>query len=351
MAPYSEIMKINYLFLSKTIVFFLTVPFFSISLFAQESFFNQLPDTVDAPITLNVRVNLKGVIKEKFKETYYPAQISYLNTEGDSIHLRGKMKARGNSRKKNCYFPPIKLKLKKKSLEENNFTQEFNKYKLVLQCKKTKMSELYISKELIAYQIGSTITPNNLRAKPVLYNIIDPETNEVTEQLHGFIIESLDELAFRLDAKIIERKRIVPTQLDKETYFSMCLFQYLIGNTDWHVGSLHNLKLLKISDRPRITPIPYDFDYSGLVNTNYAVVHESIPIKSVRTRYFMGEKVKEDIFSPVINQFIANKDAIISLVNNYNAIQEKQRSHTAKYLEEFFKAISNSKKAKRMFLE
>ena len=51
----------------------------------------------------------------------------------------------------------------------------------------------------------------------------------------------------------------------------LCLFEYMISNTDWNVSLLHNIKLIRKKDTKEIIVVPYDFDYSGLVNADYAV--------------------------------------------------------------------------------
>ena len=35
-------------------------------------------------------------------------------------------------------------------------------------------------------------------------------------------------------------------------------------------------------------PVPYDFDFSGLVGTPYATPPDQVPIKNVRTRFYRG---------------------------------------------------------------
>jgi hypothetical protein len=68
----------------------------------------------------------------------------------------------------------------------------------------------------------------------------------------------------------------------------------MIGNTDFSVldafsdePCCHNGKVLATEEGALIV-LPYDFDQSGIINTEYAVPHESLPIRSVRTRYFRG---------------------------------------------------------------
>ena len=60
----------------------------------------------------------------------------------------------------------------------------------------------------------------------------------------------------------------------------MMLFEYMIGNTDWSTYALHNMELVRKEDGDHL-PIPYDFDFSGLVNTIYANPDPKLGIASV----------------------------------------------------------------------
>jgi hypothetical protein len=72
------------------------------------------------------------------------------------------------------------------------------------------------------------------------------------------------------------------------------VFEYMIGNLDWAMqagpgGSncCHNNPL--IGPGPAgLVPVPYDWDFSGLVDTPYATAPDSINVTSVRQRRYRG---------------------------------------------------------------
>ena len=69
-------------------------------------------------------------------------------------------------------------------------------------------------------------------------------------------------------AEIINKFFLYPSN---ETLYNGTLasvFQYMIGNFDWHITRLHNVKMF--SDEENHFMLPYDFDYSGFVNAHYA---------------------------------------------------------------------------------
>ena len=322
----------------------------SIPLISQESFFTSIPDDISSPIEMDITVDLKGIIKKKRDEVYFDAMVKYPLADGTILEKKGKIKARGNSRKEICYFPPLKLKLKKRGLQQEDWLP-FNKYKLVVQCKSNEASLQYVGKELLAYKVYNHLSEASLKAKPIKYNFIDPDTKEVTHQLNGFIIEDIEELATRLNGQVVERKRYLPSQLDVESYRIMSFFQMFIGNTDWHVGNLHNLKLIKEPEKVKVTPIPYDFDYSGLVNAHYATVHETIPVPHVTVRHYMGPNCKLPELESIRTNLVNKKEAIFKLVSDYQLIGEKYKKVVNGYLEDFFDLIEHPKKSKRTFVK
>ena len=61
------------------------------------------------------------------------------------------------------------------------------------------------------------------------------------------------------------------------------VFEYMIGNTDWSAVYGHNIVLIRDA-AGRATAVPYDFDFSGLVDTEYARAAPELPIRHVRQR-------------------------------------------------------------------
>ncbi|MDV7389754.1 hypothetical protein RZS08_00310, partial [Arthrospira platensis SPKY1] len=103
----------------------------------------------------------------------------------------------------------------------------------------------------------------------------------------------------------------------------------------------HNIKLVLPEGREVPLAIPYDFDYSGLVNAPYAVPYASLPISSVRERYFQwrGKDLAE--LEPAIQRFREQKEAILSTCRNLAGLQPQVRDDLIEYLESFYRALDN----------
>jgi hypothetical protein len=129
----------------------------------------------------------------------------------------------------------------------------------------------------------------------------------------------------------------------------------MIGNTDWAVRNNHNIRL--ISSRADSTAnkppyaVPYDFDYSGLVNTDYAVPTPELGIENVTERLYRGYPRTMQELQNVLLVFNEQKEKIFSLINNFEPLSAKNKNEMVDYLDEFYKTISNPRLVQSEFID
>ncbi|MEM9824542.1 MAG: hypothetical protein AAF985_25875 [Bacteroidota bacterium] len=251
------------------------------------SFFQHFAQQDGVP-KLTISTDSKKLIKEKKKENYQAASIKFEGLNGELIEMPAKVRSRGNIRKEVCYFPPLKLKMKKKALAELGF-DTLNQVKMVIQCQSSKQGLSYLLKEHLIYKLHQPIGPESYQTKLIQIDLIDKDGK--VKELHGFLIEEEKEFCARLTAKIPDKGRISSRLIDRDAYTKMCFFQYMILNTDWQMMNRHNLEFIQLEGQQKFMPIPYDFDYSGMVGTSYAVPDPSRGIKSVKDQIFLGKKI------------------------------------------------------------
>jgi hypothetical protein len=131
------------------------------------------------------------------------------------------------------------------------------------------------------------------------------------------------------------------------------MYQFMIGNEDWYVPNLHNLKLITSTDhkKPQPIPVPYDLDYSGLVNAIYAVQHERIPVEKITDRYYMGTCLTDEEYEEVIKNFLEHKEEILKFFEENNYLQKSSKNYSLNYLNGFYDIIENKKNGKRMVMK
>jgi len=306
------------------------------------------------PIFLKLKMSVKNVKKNTNDSTYVESILYYKNEAATYDSLKIDLRARGNNRRENCYYAPLKLKLSKSATKGTLFEGN-KKLKLVLPCLIESNNNDYVIKELMAYQLYEIVTPVHYKTRLVNIEFIEERGKRtITKDLKGVLIEDIDNVAKRLHGNEIKR-RILPLQQDDVASIRNSFFQYLIANTDFSTTYLHNGKLLFIDKK--IIPLPYDFDMSGLVDASYAVVSNiqniTLDITDVKERVYKGYKRDELLFEQVRKEFIDNKSKMfeaIDLLEKY--FDDSNQFIIAKrFVTEFFEIIENDNAFKRKILD
>ena len=237
------------------------------------------------------------------------------------------MKKRGVTRKKFCDIPPVMMKFGKK---ENAFI-----IKLVTPCQSNENAQQLVFKEYLAYQMYGDLTPYSFKTQLVNITYRDKNDEIPSIKTKGFLIEEANEAAERMTAKLLHRHEKIK-YLNQDSYRLFTMFQYFIGNTDWNLSKRHNIKLIRKHNSHSPIPVPYDFDYAGLVNAPYAIPHPQLPINDVRKRYFMWRGKSFDGFDEIIELFEYMKPAMLERIENFDFLKRKEKKEMIDYIESFF---------------
>ena len=101
--------------------------------------------------------------------------------------------------------------------------------------------------------------------------------------------------------------------------------------------------LTQITDK--VIPLPYDFDFSGFVGTNYSFPQSWTSIKEVTEREYMGYcRDDEQEYLDNINYFLNDKDKIFELIDNFKMLDEREKKSLSKFIQEFYYEISRPEK-------
>jgi hypothetical protein len=196
-----------------------------------------------------------------------------------------------------------------------------------------------VLKEYLAYRIYNLLSPESFRVRLIHMTYVDTgRKNEITENW-AILIEPEEMLADRVGAMVAEHDELTRRQMRAEQLDVAALFNFMIGNTDYSVRGRHNMKILAFPDFAArgYTPVPYDFDYSGLVNANYAFPAEELGISSVRQRYYLGPCRQEGEFQKAVDHIQSQRDEILDLVENFPYLEKKDKKDMMNYLEGYFR--------------
>ena len=295
----------------------------------------------------------KVIRKNTNDSTYLDKDLTY-RIEGDErISLPVRVRARGKSRLKNCYFAPLKIKLKKEDTKGTLFKGN-KELKLVLPCHTEKAADDYVLKEFLAYKLYELISPYHYKTRLLDIELSEPKGKKVREhRIKGFFIEDIKKVAKRYGGNVLKRD-VHPMQQDALCSVQNAFFQFMIGNTDFSTAYRHNEKLLFVN---KVTvPVPYDFDMSGLCNTSYsevsAVGGDVLPITEVTQRMYRGFKRDNEVMLTVRKQFLDSMPKFMAVIDTYKDHFENPKEYVQckAYIKGFFDVLSDDSKFKKEIL-
>jgi hypothetical protein len=309
----------------------------------------------DNKLQIRIFGNLNKIIKVRKKKenrVYFPAKISYKKGDGTEVTVDMLMATRGIFRlnPRVCNFPPLMIKFNKQDVKGTLF-KGIKKIKLVTHCQnKKKIYQQYLYREYLVYKLYNIFTDESYRVRlaRITYEFTGKKGKKITKD--GFFIEPNNMLADRNGAKYfkIEEGKGFAMNSDQGSFLSV--FQFMIGNTDWAFTGDHNVKRLKPKTGACIA-VPYDFDYSGIVNTHYSVPMEKVFSTSTKTRFFQGFCQPLGKFQLIFSRFYKHKPEIYALYKNFPLVSNKYKKKTLQFLDKFYKIISTPRLVKQYILD
>lgn len=304
------------------------------------------------PLPFTLSADFKAVNKDRNPNSVkrFPAVLSVVGDDGETRAIPVNLRTRGHSRLiHNCGFVPIRVEFPKEEVKGTPFEKQ-EALKLGTHCHGSKEYEQYGLREYLAYRIFNLFTPRSFRVRLAKATYVDSKSGETLLNRYAMFLESEADLARRLEGRIAELPRSLFRNLDSETLTLMMLFQYMIGNTDFSIFVLHNVRLVQNQARV-LHPVPYDFDYSGLVDARYAVPSRLLNLKTVLERSYRGPCRTLEELQPFVAAFREKKADVMSTVDSVPGIDSGSRRGAKQYLEEFYTTINNPGSLKRELVD
>jgi hypothetical protein len=332
-----------------TALVFLTIP--SIEITYAQQFVDKVKFFKDTSvINATLAFNIKKVLVNKEKEGYiFPATFTCKLDDGLNIKDQISLEVRGHFRREHCYLPPLKL------IYKNNPSAAFyhlKSLKLVSTCMPARQDDQNLLKEFLIYKIYNLITDKSFRVRLLNLNYEDSTGKKKTITEHAFLMEDIKELAKRNDCVDWTDKKFGTEGTNRRQMTIVAIFEYMIGNTDWSVPVNHNIKLLhtKSDSTSRPYAVPYDFDFSGFVNTTYSAPDERLGIETVRDRLYRGFPRRMEELDDVLDIFKKQKANIYATVNNFNLLTPATKKEVTSYLDGFYRTINDPSEVKSVFI-
>ena len=304
------------------------------------------------PLAFTLTADFKAINKDRNPESTkrYPGVISAA-AGGASGELPVQLGTRGHFRlmSRNCDFVPLRVEFPRDRTAGTAFDGQTN-LKLGTHCRGDRAYDNYTLREYLTYRLFNMVTPLSFRARLGRATYVDATSKKAIGTRYSIFIEHENEVARRFGGRIVELPRIVFNDLDGPTLTRMMLFEYMIGNTDFSIWALHNVRL--VQDRARkLYPVPYDFDLSGFVHAPYASPDPRIGIRSVLDRLYRGPCRTVEEFEAAAAALRAKQADMLALVDSMADLDRDARTEAREYLESFFRSIEKPGAVKKQFVD
>ncbi|MCK6617859.1 MAG: hypothetical protein L6Q51_09450 [Cyclobacteriaceae bacterium] len=304
----------------------------------------------EEPLSIRLGFSIRE-LKKNTNDTLYTASVlAYKREAGTWDSIKIDLRARGHFRRANCFFPPLRVKIKKSQSDNTPFAGNKN-LKLVIPCQSGKSYNDLVIKEYLAYQLYEQVTPYYFNTRLVNLTLVDGRgRNSKTHELTAFFIEDDDLVAKRLKTKTYKADKVHPIKLADTATIMQDFFQYMISNSDWSAVQLHNIVVFE--SKNQLIPVAYDFDMSGLVNAPYGQVSELVGTSNVRERVYRGFCRNPKLFEYAQSEYLKLEPVLMDVVAGFDGnLHPRDIADTKRFLDEFFTTLKNEKNFRENILQ
>jgi hypothetical protein len=267
------------------------------------------------------------------------------------------LSTRGITRKMTqiCSFPPLRVTFTAKPGKDSLFKGQ-KELKLVTHCQSGDRYQQDVFLEFSAYRLYRALTPQSFHARLAKVDYASEDGRPITTR-YGFFLEDINDVARRNgQSRFRGAKKISQTQLEPEAAARFAVFEYMISNLDWAMTAnagdrecCHNSRLIGAKDASaNLITVPYDFDYSGLVDAPYALPPDGISVANVRVRRYRGFCRHNEQAQAFAATLLPRRAALLAIVDQTPQLSDGSRKRAASYLGEFFDQIGSPAKVADM---
>lgn len=336
------------------------------------------------PLAITLTADLEALRGDRSESPDRPGTLTVVGDDGVPVEIPVEVRTRGAFRldPANCSFPPLRIDVDGDAAAGTPLAGQ-DDLKLVSSCRPGRASyDDLVVKEYLTYRTVGAVTDASFRVRLLDVTFVDagpgapaeagPATAEAEpvagearspvgetasarttrgETRVAFVIEEDEALARRLGATVFdlaEGKNVPARAFDPVSRMTNAVAQYMVANPDWSDVAGHNVEIL---DRGGVAlAVPYDFDFSGLVDAPYATPPPGYRLRSVRERYYRGWCESPFTTAEVLRRFREARTSAVAPWRSEERLSAGERARAVRFLEEFFDAVETGERAERRFL-
>jgi hypothetical protein len=248
-----------------------------------------------------------------------------------------------------CEFVPIKIDFPRGALAGTIFESQTT-LKLGTHCRDEQDFDQYVIREYLSYRLANLVTPLSFRARLARGTYVDGKSHRKMSTHSALFLEHENDVARRLGGREVRQPHMVFGDFDSEALTTTMMLEYMLGNTDYSIWSLHNIVIVQ-DKRRKFFPVPYDFDLSGMVNTPYAAPDERLPLRRVTDRLYRGPCRTVGEFNAAAEPFRVHKNDMVAAIDSAAELTSVHKKEMKEYLDSFFRRIATPDAIKKTFVD
>jgi hypothetical protein len=289
----------------------------------------------DSVIAVTIVADFPAIFAERdtLNPKRHPGVVRVAGPKGEKqlpvvLHTRGHFRLRRDQ----CGFPPLRVVFDKNT-KHTPFDDQGG-LKLVTHCSNgSRDHEQYVLREYLTYRAHALVTPASFRARLARVRYVSQRDSTNPVERWGFFLESERELGRRLGGRVLEARNARYHDI-ADSAVAISLWQYFIGNTDWSLSALHNVRLVQRDTL--VIAVPYDFDHSGMVDARYATADARLALRTVRDRLWRGPCPTAEAVRAAAAPFLAQRAALERLPSSLPGIDGGWAGRAEQYVRSFF---------------
>jgi hypothetical protein len=299
----------------------------------------------DGPINVRIQGPMNSLVSNR-KEVARPGTMVV-----DGVTYPIALTPRGITRRTSdtCDFPPLRVELTQAAPPGSLFAHQ-RKLKLVTHCKRDTSFQQKVLLEYSAYRLYNLMTPLSFRARLANIDYVDESGRPYVSRI-GFFLEDFSDVAMPLRLATAHMPALISvSQIEPESGARFAVFEYMISNYDWSMRAgpqgtecCHNGRLLSGAARGLLTPVPYDFDFSGLVDAPYAGPPEGIPIENLKQRNYRGYCMHLTQARALGAQLLPRRAEFLGVFATVPGLDQSNQARASAFIDGFFKDLASGR--------
>ncbi len=299
---------------------------------------------------MEITLNFDSLLSSRRKDIEHPAQIKLSGAGQADLSLKLKVRPRGRYRRVRCDWPPLRLNFSGTELKGLNVYHKYDKLKLVTHCQDAGIDAQTLLKEYWTYKLYNEVSDSSFRVHLLEVTYIDANDATRTMESYAFVIENSQEMAHRINGELVDGLGTKTEAVGATSYQHMILFNYMIGNKDWKLSTQKNLKLVRHKNSQLFTIVPYDFDYSNIVNSAYLSLGEPNHVSVEENAVFSGSFNDKTSLEHRIQEFKRLGKYDFFCFKKCELLKKAEKNKMHLLIKSFLKTIKNKQKLAAIFI-